>query len=332
VVNGFFHVGHATLTAFQANASKTDTLLSEHKGKSLDELVATKVINADQKAQILKKPALQAQLNQNEEMLTQYLKVDEQYRARAATDKAETDKTVQAAKESAVAEAKEGFEKTQRANLLLLSQFLRLAAYRREEAQDPESDESQAIEGVLLAIYTGDEGAVNAMLKLVEGAEESILSVPGEQLQTTYSAVKTLAQNYKTPFYAEGAEAPETTPAQQVATDPTIAHATANELEAGDVPAINGQAVEAVADKLANSHVADDAANAVAESHWDTGNDMSISQEWVDVKVPRDPAETETGVTATPAAPSNTQSWADDHPEPAAEVSTLFFDDYGLPS
>jgi hypothetical protein len=176
---------HATLTASQANASKTDTLLSEHKGKSLDELVATKVINADQKAQILKKPALQAQLNQNEEMLTQYLKVDEQYRARAATDKAETDKIIQAAKDAAVAEAKEGFEKTQRANLLLLSQFLRLAAYRREEAQDPESDESQAIEGVLLAIYTGDEGAVNAMLKLVEGAEEGILSVPGEQLQTT---------------------------------------------------------------------------------------------------------------------------------------------------
>jgi hypothetical protein len=146
------------------------------------------------------------------------------------------------------------------------------------------------------------------------------------------SAVKTLAQDYKTPFYAEGAEAPEAAPAQQVATDPTIAHATANELEAGDVPAINGQAVEAVADKLANSHVADDAANAVAESHWDTGNDMSISQEWVDVKVPRDPAETETGVTATPAAPSNTQSWADDHPEPAAEVSTVFFGDPGLPS
>lgn len=38
------------------------------------------------------------------------------------------------------------------------------------------------------------------------------------------------------------------------------------------------------------------------------------------MNVPRDPAETETGLAATPAAPGNTQSWADDHPEPAAEA------------
>ena len=57
--------------------------------------------------------------------------------------------------------------------------------YRREEAKDPESDESQAIEGVLLAIYSGDDGAVASMLKLIEGSDDQVLSVPGEQLQTT---------------------------------------------------------------------------------------------------------------------------------------------------
>lgn len=67
---------------------------------------------------------------------------------------------------------------------MVLSQFLRLAAYRREEAQDPESDESQAIEGVLLAIYSGDESAVQSMLKLVNGSDDQVVSVPGEQLQT----------------------------------------------------------------------------------------------------------------------------------------------------
>ncbi|CRJ84771.1 hypothetical protein BN1708_009144 [Verticillium longisporum] len=35
--------------------------------------------------------------------------------------------------------------------------------------------------------------------------------------------------------------------------------------------------------------------------------------EWVNI--PRDPAETETGLEATPANASNTQSWADDQPE-----------------
>lgn len=147
-------------------------------------MVASRIINPDQKTQILKKPALEAQVAQYEEQLAQIIKVDEQYRAQAATDKAELTETVEKAKAEAVAEAKAEFEKTQRANLLLLSQFLRLAAYRREEATDPESDESQAIEGVLLAIYAGDDSAVNSMLSLVNGSSDKIISVPGELLQT----------------------------------------------------------------------------------------------------------------------------------------------------
>lgn len=148
-------------------------------------MVSAKLINTDQKAQALKKPALQTQLSQMEEQLAQYIKVDEQYRTQAAADKAELEKSVQKAKDDALAEAKEGSDKNLRGRLLVLSQFLRLAAYRREESTDPESDESQAIEGVLLAIYAGDESAVNSMLKLVEGSSSQILSVPGDQLQTT---------------------------------------------------------------------------------------------------------------------------------------------------
>lgn len=55
-----------------------------------------------------------------------------------------------------------------------------------------------------------------------------------------------------------------------------------------------------------------------------------MSQEWVDVKVPRDPVETDEGPAATPAAPANTQSWADDHPEPTTEVS-LLLNFYNIP-
>lgn len=160
-------------------------MIAQHPGRSLDDLVASKIINNDQKAQILKKPALQAQIIQFEEQLTQYQKVQEQYQERAAADKAEWEKALEKAKADALAEAKEEAEKKERGDLLVLSQFLRLAAYRREEAKDPESDESQAIEGVLLAIYSGDENAVAAMLKLFEGSSDQIWSVPGEQLQTT---------------------------------------------------------------------------------------------------------------------------------------------------
>jgi len=309
------------------NASKTDSLLAQHPGKSLDQLVQERILNADQKAQILKKPALQAQRAQFEEQLAQYLKVDEQYKTRAAADKAEWEKSLEKAKADAVAEAKETFDKTLHGNLLLLSQFLRLAAYRREEAADPESDESQAIEGVLMAIYTGDESAVSSMLKLVQGSSDQILSVPGEQLETTYSRVKTIAEEFKPPYEGEAPaaeEAPAETPAEppapepeaakEIGTDPTVANATTTEIEAGDATALNGHAaVESVNSSIANLQVSDNAANAVAESHWDNNNEASLSQEWV--QVPRDPKETETGLTATPAAAGNTQSWADDHPE-----------------
>ena len=54
---------------------------------------------------------------------------------------------------------------------------------------------------------------------------------------------------------------------------------------------------------------------------------MSASQEWVDVKIPREPSETETGIAATPAAPHNTQSWADDHPETAEAAPAASADD-----
>lgn len=159
--------------------------MTQHKGKSLDELVAAKVINADQKAQILKKPALQAQLAQFEEQLTQYQKIHEQYRTKAEAEKAELGQSIEKAKADATKQAKAEFEQSTRDNLLVLSQFLRLAAYRREEATDPESDESQAIEGVLLAIYAGDDTAVASMLKLVNGEDEQVLSIPGQTLETT---------------------------------------------------------------------------------------------------------------------------------------------------
>ena len=50
--------------------SKLDTILNDNRGKSLDELVSDKLINADQKAQALKKPSLQAELSSLEEALS----------------------------------------------------------------------------------------------------------------------------------------------------------------------------------------------------------------------------------------------------------------------
>jgi ATP-dependent protease HslVU (ClpYQ) peptidase subunit len=177
----------------QVNASKTDPIIDEHKDKTLDELVEARIINADQRAQRLKKPQLEAQLAQYEEQLTQYKKVDEEYRARSAADKAALETTLveklEKEKADAIAQVTEkataDAKKSLHDNLLVLSQFLRLAAARRSEEADPTLDENMALEGVLLNVYSGDENAVSTMLKLIEGSSEVAHSVAGDELRTT---------------------------------------------------------------------------------------------------------------------------------------------------
>lgn len=92
-------------------------------------------------------------------------------------------------KADAVAEVKNKYEadskKSLHDGLLVLSQFLRLAAHRRAEAAESTDDEDQALEGILLGVYGGDESAVSVMLKLCEGTDDQTAGVGGEALQTT---------------------------------------------------------------------------------------------------------------------------------------------------
>jgi hypothetical protein len=106
----------------------------------------------------------------------------------------------------------------------------------------------------------------------------------------------------------------------QVQSDPTIVNAGLTELDDVATAALSNGHGDASAEAAAvgipqNSGIDEGASNAAAESHWDPSNDLSTSQEWVDVKLPRDTAETGTGITATPAAAVASQSWADDQPD-----------------
>lgn len=177
----------------QSNATKTQALIDENKDKTIDQLLAAKIINADQKRQVDNKPALEAELARNEEQLAQVQKIDDEWRAKFNSAQAEIEKKLsdkyEKEKAEAVAEAKSNAEaaaqKTLEAGFLVLSQFLRLAAHRRGEAPESDADEDMALEGVLLSVYSGDEAAVAAMLKLYEGSEDATISVAGEPLKTT---------------------------------------------------------------------------------------------------------------------------------------------------
>jgi len=177
----------------QSNASKVDGIIAENPGKSLEELVSSKKINADQKAQVLKKPALQLQLAQYEEQIAQYRKFDEEHKTKASADLAQLERTLKetASKElekalaDATKDSQESASSQSKQSLLLVSQFLRLAAVRRGEEQDEESDENKALEGLLAAVYTGNAQAVSAMTSLIEGSSDVIRGVDGEETSIT---------------------------------------------------------------------------------------------------------------------------------------------------
>ena len=138
----------------------------------------------------MKKPALQASLAQLEEQVAQYKKFDQDYQSRLQSEKATLQASHEAELESvrvhAKEEAKAEAQREARDHVLLLSKFLRLAAARRQEGEvEPASAESKALEGLLLMVYGGDEGAVIASDKLARGVDEPILSTNGDPVDFT---------------------------------------------------------------------------------------------------------------------------------------------------
>jgi len=164
--------------------SKVDAILAENPNASLEELVSSRKINADQKAQAQKKPGFQATLKELEEQITQYKKVDADYQSRMTTQretltrghKSELEELKQQLKKDAEAES----AKTLQGKLLVFSQFLRAAAAKRSIEDEADTEESRAFEGALLLVYGGDDTAVKTAENLINGSDEAVPSVEGQ--------------------------------------------------------------------------------------------------------------------------------------------------------
>ncbi|KAH8593341.1 hypothetical protein B0O99DRAFT_220424 [Bisporella sp. PMI_857] len=323
-----------------ANSNRAKAIHEENPDKSLEELVTERKINNDQKAQIQKLPTLLAQLATWEDQVEQLKKIELEYKTNLAADKANFEKTIteRHAKEldEAVAKVKADAaaksEKDQRSALLIVSQFLRLAAVRRGEEADADLDENKALEGALTLVYEGNQKAVEVMLKIIQGSEDTTISVNNEPLTTTYAKIKAITLETSAALNPELATAEEDgdssseeevaveTAEYPVQSDPTIANAGLTELDAPPASDLaNGHAATETSAIPQNSGLGE-GGNAAAESKLDVNNDLSASQEWVEV--PRDATETDTGITSTIGAPANTQSWADDQPDTAAQAPT----------
>lgn len=166
--------------------AKTDAVIKENPGVSLDDLVAQRKINQDQRASALKKPQLQAQLAALEEQVQQHKRFDAELQTQLRNQKeelasghgAELEKLKKEAQAEAIAHGEAELKK----KLLVFSQFLRAAAARRNAEEDQESDENRAFEGTLLLVYGGDQKAVDTALSLIEGSDESVTSIEGSIL------------------------------------------------------------------------------------------------------------------------------------------------------
>lgn len=287
--------------------AKVDAIIAENKGKSLDELVEEKKINADQKAQALKKPALQASIAQIEEQIGHYKSVTDQFEERLVRQKAALEKShqeeLEAVRANAIADATESTAKLLRQQLLTVSRFLCAAANSRRDG-DAESLESRAFEGVLYQVYGGNQDAVSSMIKLIDGADEKVPGVEGDLLELSYGDVKQASNKFAP---AEPAElATDAVPAS----DPTLANAGLTELQDTSV----GAEVEATAQETTptseqvappSQTLVTGATNPVAETTYNAGSMTSSSTTDGWVSVSGDPAETETGLQATPANPEN---------------------------
>ncbi|EME86626.1 uncharacterized protein MYCFIDRAFT_186763 [Pseudocercospora fijiensis CIRAD86] len=313
-----------------SSLAKVDAILSENPGVSLDDLVAQRKINNDQRAAAQKKPQLQAQLVDLEERIEHYRKLDQDYQAKFTKQRDELasqhEQTTAKLRKELSQDAFETAQKLLRQKLLTFSQFLRCAAAKRNAEEAVDDDESRAFEGALLLVYGGDQKAVDTAMNLIDGSNETVPNIDGEPLQFTFAQVKEVSLKY-TPFANEetwvdqvadatSGEAPQPPSDSAAATsDPTIVNAGLTELEASTVP--NGH-VEPTSAPLSG-----EAAGNVAGERWDAdaagtsaGAQQGSLQESYEI-VPRPSEEVE--IPAETPAPTQQQgtSWAEESHEAA---------------
>lgn len=176
---------HKKLTGYQ----KIDAVMAENPNTSLDDLVAQRKINNDQRAAALKKPQLQQNLAALEEQISQYRKFDSEYQTLLQKQKedltSQHEKEIEKIKdELRVNGVTAGAAELQK-KLLIFSQFLRLAAAKRVQEEEATTVENRAFEGALLLVYGGDEAAVEACMKVIQGADEQVPGIDGVLLPIT---------------------------------------------------------------------------------------------------------------------------------------------------
>lgn len=283
-----------------------------------------KKINQDQKAQLQKKPQIEAQLKQLQEQQKNFEEFAKELETKHDKEKASLQETheaeLQKAKDAATQQHTETSTTQVGDAIRTTCQFLHAVALSRSNDSLP-AEELSAYEAVLNHLYQGNQIAIDTLTNLVEGSEDKITDATSDDtIEFTFAQLKASAEKAPSAISAnieddeEDTKDTSATPAVQEVpeVDQTIANAGLTELEDTTALPNTNEAATAIPEAAPEQvSTTGDAANAVAEASWAPEQPLSASQTGEDwVQVPRDPAETETP--HAPAPNTSGSNWADE--------------------
>ncbi|KAK6502992.1 hypothetical protein TWF481_008028 [Arthrobotrys musiformis] len=287
-------------------------------GMTLQEQGITKLINNDERKKLAEKATVEERVKEYQEIASGLLAVAAVEEKAKASEKEAAEAEAAANLAAKVEEArKAGYEegvKSQKDALLTCFRFLRLAGYRRA-LPDENVAENEAIEKVLIMVYSSEESATAAIENLAASKEEVVEGSEG----VTYARIKEIANN----LYAAHEDEETVEPAEEVASVQTShdlgestvivtdADTDATPAEAGaPPPEALTEVVETTAAAPAATVVDDAAANAAAVSQ--AGES---TEEWDNIKAGGESSNNGASAEETPGT-----SWADQsHEESTAQ-------------
>lgn len=143
--------------------------------------MTTSLLNKDQLAKIKHKPETEAVYNELSSLHDLYRAETESTHkafvqreaARAAEYEEKLAAAIKEAHQKGLEAGRQQKELETKQHLTSLLKFLRLAGYRRA-CPSENADEDKAVEAVLVQVYSGDEAALAASLKIEAGAQEQV--------------------------------------------------------------------------------------------------------------------------------------------------------------
>ncbi|KAF3280185.1 hypothetical protein TWF970_002937 [Orbilia oligospora] len=295
-----------------------ETIEAKIAGLTPQEQGITKLINNDERKKLAEKTTVEERVKEYQELASGLLAVAVAEEKTKTSEKEAAEAAAAADLAAKVEEArKAGYEeglKTQKEALLTCFRFLRLAGYRRAVPDDNVA-ENEAIEKVLVMVYSSEESATAAIENLAASKEEVVEGSEG----VTYARIKEIANTLHASHEDEETVKPPSEEVAAVQTSHDLGESTVIVTEAdtdttpkdtGAPPQTLTETVEATPAAPAATVVDDGAANAAAVSQ--TGES---AEEWDSIKAGGESSNNGASAEENPAT-----SWADQsHEESTAE-------------